>query len=221
MAIDSSNTLPNVEHDIEMLEKISNNYENKDKLIADRMSDVADLFDEVDRNTIMMTPLSDYFQTGLGENSMKKAANRYTQLSCWLLAFVVRKAKTTLDLAVAYINRYVELFQEFRRRENYQSAVLFAGVLVSIKSFMPNIWAEMIERSPKVNLDRQIDQLVDEVQVAGFESRSDRPCLFSNTTAYRLLESIRAQSHKQYLQLGFHRSVQKLARKIVQCRSLL
>mgnify|MGYP000990129196 FL=1 len=218
MAISDSTVLCYSEHDMEMLEKIYNNYECKDKMILDRMVDIADLFDDVDRNQILMTPLSDYFQTGLGESSMKKAATRHTQLSCWLLSFVVRKARNSLDLAVAYINRYIELFQEFYKRENYQSAMLFAGVIASIKSFMPSIWGEVMERSPTANLDSKIDQLVEAVQVASFDSRGDRPPLFSNTASYRLLEAIKSQSRKQYLNLSFHRTVQKLARKIVQCR---
>lgn len=152
-----------------MLEKIYDNFECRDKLIADRMTDVADLFEEVDRFAVLMSPLSDYYQTGLGEHSLKRVAGKHTQLSCWLLSFVVRKAKNNLDSAIAYINRYVELLQEFYKRHNYQSAVLFAGVLTTIKAFMPNIWLEMLDRNNAVNLDRQIDKLVESVQAPGFD----------------------------------------------------
>jgi hypothetical protein len=104
-----------------------------------------------------MMPLSDYFQTGLGESRRKEVANRHNQLSCWLLSFVVRKAKDSAEQAMNYIVRYVELLREFLKRENYQSGLLFGSVIATIKAFMPSIWASIMESSNIANLDARID----------------------------------------------------------------
>jgi hypothetical protein len=58
-----------------------------------------------------MMPLSDYFQTGLSHSKRKEVATRHNQMSCWLLSFVVRKAKDSVEQAMTYIVRYMELLK--------------------------------------------------------------------------------------------------------------
>lgn len=70
------------------------NYQNRDKLIKDRLQDVVELFYETDKSLILMTPLSNYYEVGLGENSLKECGKRHSLLSCWLLSLVIAKTRS-------------------------------------------------------------------------------------------------------------------------------
>lgn len=139
-------------HDANLLEQIYDNYQNKDKLIKDRLSDIVEMFTETDKSLILLTPLSDYFGIGMGENSLKDIGNRYNKLSCWLMSLVIQKSKSNGKQALEYVIRYIELLREFEKVENYQSAILFGGIISNIRGLMPELWNRAIKSFGKPNI---------------------------------------------------------------------
>lgn len=212
----------NLEHDVELLERLYDNYQNKDKLIKDKLEDVVELFYETDKSTILMTPLSNYYQVGLGENSLREAGKRHSLLSCWLFSLVIGKTKTNGRQAVEYVTRYVKLLKEFYRVGSYQSAILFGGLVSNIRTFMPMLWSRTVEAYGQRDIENCVDKIIDRVQEPLFtEKIENAEMLFSCTEVYRLVETAKAKFNKGYLLMNFHKRIQTIAKNIVACRRIM